>query len=52
MVAMAFGLARPDVDLWTLFYNGFSALSWDFFTRTRRRPAPKAAVCAMPSSAA
>ncbi len=38
MVAMAFGLAALMWILWTLFYNGFSALSWDFFTQDT--PAP------------
>jgi len=38
MVAMAFGLAALLWILWTLFYNGFSALSWDFFTMDT--PAP------------
>ena len=38
MVAMAFGLAALLWILWTLFYNGFSALSWDFFTQDT--PAP------------
>jgi ABC-type phosphate transport system permease subunit len=52
MVAMAFGLLALLWILWTLFYNGFAALSWDFSPRIRRRPAAKAAGCAMPSSAA
>ena len=38
MVAMAFGLAALLWILWTLFYNGFNALSWDFFTQDT--PAP------------
>ena len=38
MVAMAFGLLALLWILWTLFYNGFSALSWDFFTQDT--PAP------------
>ncbi|MDP2433561.1 MAG: phosphate ABC transporter permease PstA [Pseudomonadota bacterium] len=38
MIAMAFGLAALMWILWTLFYNGFSALSWDFFTQDT--PAP------------
>jgi len=38
MIAMAFGLAALIWILWTLFYNGFSALSWDFFTQDT--PAP------------
>mgnify|MGYP001224259139 FL=1 len=38
MVAMAFGLFALLWILWTLFYNGFSALSWDFFTQDT--PAP------------
>jgi len=38
MLAMAFGLAALLWILWTLFYNGFSALSWDFFTQDT--PAP------------
>jgi phosphate transport system permease protein len=38
MTAMAFGLAALMWILWTLFYNGFSALSWDFFTQDT--PAP------------
>jgi len=38
MFAMAFGLAALMWILWTLFYNGFSALSWDFFTQDT--PAP------------
>ncbi len=38
MVAMAFGLAALMWILWTLFYNGFAALSWDFFTQDT--PAP------------
>ena len=38
MVAMAFGLLALMWILWTLFYNGFSALSWDFFTQDT--PAP------------
>jgi phosphate transport system permease protein len=38
MVAMAFGLAALMWILWTLFYNGFNALSWDFFTQDT--PAP------------
>ncbi|MEW5788877.1 MAG: phosphate ABC transporter permease PstA [Pseudomonadota bacterium] len=38
MLAMAFGLAALMWILWTLFYNGFSALSWEFFTQDT--PAP------------
>jgi len=38
MVAMAFGLAALLWILWTLFSNGFAALSWDFFTQDT--PAP------------
>ncbi len=38
MVAMSFGLAALMWILWTLFYNGFAALSWDFFTSDT--PAP------------
>jgi phosphate transport system permease protein len=38
MVAMAFGLVALMWILWTLFYNGFAALSWDFFTADT--PAP------------
>ncbi len=38
MIAMAFGLAALLWILWTLFYNGFAALSWDFFTQDT--PAP------------
>ncbi len=38
MVAMAFGLAALLWILWTLFYNGFAALSWGFFTQDT--PAP------------
>lgn len=38
MIAMAFGLAALIWILWTLFYNGFSALSWEFFTQDT--PAP------------
>ncbi len=38
MVAMAFGLFALLWILWTLFYNGFAALSWDFFTQDT--PAP------------
>lgn len=38
MVAMSFGLAALLWILWTLFYNGFSALSWEFFTSDT--PAP------------
>ncbi len=38
MAAMAFGLVALLWILWTLFYNGFSALSWDFFTQDT--PAP------------
>lgn len=38
MIAMAFGLLALMWILWTLFYNGFSALSWDFFTQDT--PAP------------
>ncbi len=38
MIAMAFGLVALMWILWTLFYNGFSALSLDFFTQDT--PAP------------
>ena len=38
MVAMSFGLIALMWILWTLFYNGFAALSWDFFTQDT--PAP------------
>lgn len=38
MFAMAFGLAALMWILWTLFFNGFNALSWDFFTQDT--PAP------------
>ena len=38
MVAMTFGLAALMWILWTLFYNGFNALSWEFFTQDT--PAP------------
>lgn len=38
MLAMAFGLLALLWILWTLFYNGFAALSWDLFTRDT--PAP------------
>ncbi|MDD5389535.1 MAG: phosphate ABC transporter permease PstA [Gallionellaceae bacterium] len=38
MLAMAFGLAALMWILWTLFSNGFAALSWDFFTQDT--PAP------------
>lgn len=38
MMAMSFGLIALMWILWTLFYNGFAALSWDFFTRDT--PAP------------
>ena len=38
MLAMAFGLAALLWILWTLFYNGFNALSWHFFTQDT--PAP------------
>ena len=38
MLAMAFGLLALLWILWTLFYNGFAALSWDFFTQDT--PAP------------
>ncbi len=38
MLAMAFGLLALLWILWTLFYNGFSALSWNFFTQDT--PAP------------
>jgi len=41
MLAMAFGLAALLWILWTLFYNGFSALSWNFFTQDT--PAPGSA---------
>ncbi|MGH1359065.1 MAG: phosphate ABC transporter permease PstA [Burkholderiaceae bacterium] len=38
MVAMVLGLLALAWILWTLFYNGFSALSWEFFTEST--PAP------------
>jgi phosphate transport system permease protein len=38
MLAMSFGLAALLWILWTLFYNGFAALSWGFFTQDT--PAP------------
>ncbi|MEW5771122.1 MAG: phosphate ABC transporter permease PstA [Pseudomonadota bacterium] len=38
MLAMSFGLLALLWILWTLFYNGFSALSWEFFTQDT--PAP------------
>lgn len=38
MAAMAFGLAALLWILWTLFYNGLSALSWDLFVHDT--PAP------------
>lgn len=38
MVAMAFGLLALLWILWTLFYNGFAAFSWEFFTQDT--PAP------------
>jgi phosphate transport system permease protein len=38
MIAMAFGLFALLWILWTLFSNGFAALSWDFFTQDT--PAP------------
>lgn len=38
MLAMAFGLAALMWILWTLLSNGFSALSWAFFTQ--ETPAP------------
>ncbi|KAF0102042.1 MAG: phosphate transport system permease protein [bacterium] len=38
MGAMLFGLLALLWILWTLFYNGFSALSWEFFTEDT--PAP------------
>ena len=38
MAAMLFGLLALLWILWTLIYNGFSALNWDFFTRDT--PAP------------
>jgi phosphate transport system permease protein len=38
MVAMSFGLLALMWILWTLFYNGFAALSWGFFTQDT--PAP------------
>ncbi len=38
MLAMAFGLAALMWILWTLISNGFSALSWAFFTQ--ETPAP------------
>ena len=41
MVAMAFGLLALLWILWTLFYNGFAALSWEFFTQDT--PAPGSA---------
>ena len=41
MAAMAFGLAALLWILWTLLYNGFSALSWEFFAADT--PAPGSA---------
>ena len=38
MLAMSFGLIALTWILWTLFYNGFAALSWDLFTQDT--PAP------------
>ncbi|KFB69326.1 phosphate ABC transporter permease PstA [Candidatus Accumulibacter vicinus] len=38
MLAMAFGLLALLWILWTLFYNGFAALSWDLFAQDT--PAP------------
>jgi phosphate transport system permease protein len=38
MLAMSFGLIALMWILWTLFYNGFAALSWDLFTQDT--PAP------------
>ncbi len=38
MVAMAMGLIGLAWILWTLFYNGLSVLSWEFFTEST--PAP------------
>ncbi len=38
MIAMGFGLAALLWILWTLFYNGLSALNWAFFTEST--PAP------------
>lgn len=38
MLAMSLGLIALLWILWTLFYKGFSALSWDFFTQDT--PAP------------
>ncbi len=38
MLAMSFGLAALLWILWTLFYNGFSALNWDLFAQDT--PAP------------
>lgn len=38
MFAMSLGLAALMWILWTLFYKGFSALSWEFFTQDT--PAP------------
>ncbi len=38
MIAMAFGLSALLWILWTLFYNGLSALDWAFFTEST--PAP------------
>lgn len=38
MAAMTFGLLALLWILWTLFYNGFAALSWDLFTQDT--PAP------------
>ena len=43
MVAMAFGLFALLWILWTLFYNGFSALSWDFFTQDTPAPGSEGA---------
>lgn len=38
MIAMAFGLLALLWILWTLFFNGFAALSWSLFTQDT--PAP------------
>ena len=38
MIAMAFGMAALMWILWTLFSKGFSAFTWDFFTKDT--PAP------------
>ena len=52
MAAMALGLAVLLWILYVLFSNGIAAIDGNIFTMTRRPPAPKAAACAMPSSAA